>query len=295
MNICFELKFLAEQYSNQYCYCNYYHLSEFFSGDENSTAKRGVDSQVFATLSSQFETCCQLQATGQDVTSVTDDKRNLMSGWFEYSKKLQWRRTATIPSSESVVPDFASIIKKLKDDFNNCPTTNTTGGCHFDDESLEKWLVPREVQQSTAEWVVPRVDQQSGVTAEWLVTSDRMATTASGDGVTRGFDAIARSDGSMWLAHSASDDGLMSEHHSHFTCDTSPWLLQSSSTDNEAIPSMTLPALEQDYSKWLRPVMGVQPWLTTSKLPGKENDISNWLQGHNWSDRLNEQWLLPRG
>lgn len=238
----------------------------------------------------------------------TDDKRSPLSGWFEYSKKLQWRRTTTIPSSGSAVPDFASIIKKLKDNFNNRPTTTTIGGCCINDESLEKWLVPKQGQPSATEWLVPRVDQRSGVTAKWLVTSDRMVTTPPSDdavtmvttppsdeAVSRGFDAIARSDDSLWLARSASDEGLLSKQHSHFSTDMSPWLLQSSSNENETIPSIALPDLQQDYSKWLKPMMEVQPWLTTTTLPSKENDISNWLQGHNWSDRLNEQWLLPRG
>ena len=220
---------------------------------------------MFAALSSQFESCCQVEY---------GDEQSPLSGWFEYSKKLQWRRTATIPSSEPAVPDFTSVIKKMKDDFNN-----HTGHYHIDNGSLEKWLVPRGAQQQS----------------EWLVTSNKMDTP--GEAVTRGFDAIVRSDSSLWLLHSTSNDGLLSEHHGHFIADASPWLLQSSSTERQARPSMTSVASEQDYSEWLNPVMEVekcQPWLITT-IPIKEDDVSNWLQGHNWSDQCNEQWLSPRG
>ena len=235
-----------------------------FKGNEPvsaTTAKQRVDyNQVFAALSGQFESCCQVESF---------DKQSPLSGWFEHSKKLQWRRTTPGPSSESAVPDFTSVVKKMKDDFNSHGRH-----CNVDDE---QWLVPRGAQQQS----------------EWLMTSNKMVTP--GEAVTRGFDAIARSDSSLWLPRSSSDDGLLSEHHDHFIADTSPWLLQSSSsTERQARPSVTPLALEQDYSEWLKPVMEVeqcQPWLSITS--SKEDDVSNWLQAHH--DQCNEQWLLPRG
>lgn len=247
--------------------------------------------RVFATLSSQFEAHCQLQATRREVNSFSDNKQNPLNGWFEYSKKLNWRRTATpLLSSEAAVPDFASIIKKMKDDFTHRVTS--TRGHHVADKSYENWLVPRVEKQ-------PDVAVVSAVSSEWLLASDR--ATPSDDAVTRGFNAIASSDSSLWLLHSSSDDGVISECHDHFIANTSPWLLQSSSTKTEDRLSMTSP-LEQDYSEWLNPVKEVenyQPWLTAGTYKSqssKEDDISNWLhQGYSWSDQANEQWLLPKG
>lgn len=267
-------------------------------GDEQTSlptaVKCGVDfGQVFAALSSQFEARCQLQATRQEVKSFSDNKQNPLSGWYEYSKKLQWRHTPTISPATSegaAVPDFASIIRKMKDDFTN--HVNSAGVCLVTNELYEKWLVPRVEKQ-------PEV---AAVSSKWLITSERI--TPSDDAVTavtKGFNSIASTDTSMWLLHSSSDDGMLSESHDHFIGDTSPWLLQSPSVEKQDKLSMTV-AQEQDYSEWLNPVKELencQTWLTATtdnSQPTEVDDVSNWLyQGYSWSDQSNEQWLLPSG
>ena len=244
--------------------------------------------RVFAVLSSQFEAQCQLQATRKEVKSFSESNANPFSGWFEYSKKLQWRRSTTALSSQPAVPDFASIIKKLKDDFTKNLPSSVAHPVNVPDESYKKWLAPRG-------------DKHQDVTIEWLSTSTTPSAntfamaSSSADTITRGFNAIASSDTSSWLLHSSLDDG-MSEDNSCFNADTSPWLLQCSSEDDKL--SMLVP-LEQDYNEWLNPVKDYQTWLTTGgyeKQPSKEDDVSDWLhQGYNWIDDSNVQWLLPRG
>ena len=208
-----------------------------------------------------------------------------LNGWFEYSKKLQWRHTAPALSSEPTVPDFASIIKKLKDDF-----------------TLACYPVARPMSapdKSYKKWLAPQADKQPDVVATTVtnISTEWCSYVGSADAVTRGFTTIASSDNSLWLI--SSDDGILSEKH--FNADTSSWLLQSSLAVEEDKLSTAVP-LEQDYNEWLNPVKeakNYQTWLTAGtheKQPSKEDDVSNWLhQGYSWIDHSNMQWLLPRG
>ena len=250
----------------------------------DDTSKCGVDfAHVFSVLSSQFEARCQLQATRKEVKSFSESNTSPLSGWFEYSKKLQWRRDTTALSSQPAVPDFASIIKKLKDDFTkNLPSVPHS--VNVPNESYKKWLAPQRDEHPTT------------VTAEWLPTwatpsADVAAmATSSADAVTRGFNAIASTDSSSWLLHSSHDDGILSVDNSCFNADTSPWLLRCSSEDT---------SLEQDYNEWLNPVKEVEDyetWQTTGGYEKQPNKDDDWLhQGCNWIDHSNVQWLLPRG
>lgn len=226
--------------------------------------------------------------------SFSESNTSPLSGWFEYSKKLQWKRNTTALSSQPAVPDFASIIKKLKDDFTKNLASSVAHPVNVPDESYKKWLAPQGDKH-----------QDVPVTTEWLSTSaipsaDTVAmATSSADAVTRGFNAIASSDSSSWLLHSSHDDGILSEDNSCFNPDTSPWLLRCSSEDDKS--SMLVP-LEQDYNDWLNPVKEVedyQTWLTTGgyeKQASKGDDVSDWVyHGYDWTDHSNVQWLLPRG
>ena len=155
--------------------------------------------------------------------SFSDNKlQNPLSDWYEYSKKVQWRRApliSTVSSSAAAVP---SIMKRMNDNFTN----STTAPTNVASKLYEQWLVPR-------------VNRQPYASSEWPSTSE-MATSSDG-AETKGFNSIASSDNSLWLLHSSSDDMMLSEQPSRF--DVSPWLLQS---DKE----MTVP-LGQDYSEWL--------------------------------------------
>ena len=259
------------------------------------TSKGGVDfARVFAVLSSQFEARCQLQATRKEVKYFSE---NPLNGWFEYSKKLQWRRTTTALSSKPAVPDYASIIKKLKDDFINKSLASVAHPINVPDESYKKWLLPQPDKHPDA--------PAATISTKWLSTSATLSddavimATPSADAVTKGFNAIANSDSSSWLLHSSFDDRILSEDHGYFNADTSPWLLRSSSEEDK-LPMVVPP--EQDYNEWLNPVKEIekyQTWLTAEtyeKQPSTEDDVSNWLdQGYSWTDHSNVQWLLPRG
>ena len=165
---------------------------------------------AFAILANQFETHCQLQATGKDIKSYYEGNPGPLRGWFEFSKKMQWRRSTALPS-QSTIPDFESIFKKLKDDFDR-NLSCITQPMNVSDELYDKWLMPQK-------------DRRDAVTisSEWLSTSHDQSNT---DGVTRGFNAIVNSDSSSWLLHS--DHDVSSKHDGSFNADTSPWLLQSS-------------------------------------------------------------------
>lgn len=249
-------------------------------------------SHVFTSLLHQFEASCQLQATRQDLSS--DIIQSPLSSWFEYSKELQWRRSSTAYTSSlsqaATVPDYSSIVKKMKDNFTSCtpsptPIKKVTG------ESYERWLIPRTNQQ-------PEIL----VNSDWLLPSEKAALndTAS-DAVYKTFHSIASSDSSLWLrSYSSSDER---ECYNHCTPDTSPWLLQSVSTEEEKSSLVVIPP-EQDYNDWLftadsdRPVKeeerSYQAWLTSAGFSEghlvKEDD---WVhQQDDWRD-CNTQWLLP--
>lgn len=201
-----------------------------------------------------------------------------LSGWYEHSKKLQWRQGATVSTSSSTVPDFSSIVKKLKDDFtNSCPVI---------DESYKEWL---------------RVDKQADIvdcSSKWLMALDK--TTPNEDNSIQSFDD------SMWLLPSSSDKWLTASER--FNPETSPWLIQSPSKDKSSITQTsehfnpkTSPWLIQSSSKdkssitqpldWLDTLKD-ETWLSVRTYERKGDDVSN--QGYNWSSD-NEQWLLPKG
>ena len=163
---------------------------------------------AFAVLANQFEAHCQLQATGKSIKSCSEGIPDPLRGWFEFSKKLQWLHSTTLPS-QPTVPDFESIFKKLKDDFDrNLPYIAQP--MNVSDELYNKWLMPQKGRRDVT-------------SSDWLSTSHDQSNT---DEVTRGFNAIVNSDNSSWLLHS--DHGVSLKQDGSFSVDTSPWLLQSS-------------------------------------------------------------------
>ena len=234
------------------------------------TSKYDVDfASVFAVLSSQFEASCQLQAARKHIKSSTEGNPAPVSGWLEYSKKLQWRRS-TASSPEPSVPDF----ERMKDDSAETISSVAQSRDVSSDELYDKWLMPQEDAQNAA-----------------TISSARLSTSHNESNADEATNGKVNSDSSsVGLLHSSSDHGVSVKQHGHFNADTSPWLLQPSLSIKE---DKLLVSLELD---WLNPgkkIENHQTCFTAKTNDSQQHDLPQ--QGNSCMEDSNEQQPLPRG
>ena len=222
---------------------------------------------VFAVLSSQFEASCQLQAAGKGLKSSEGNPSSL-SGWFEHSKKLQWRRSTT-SSPGATVSDFERMKDNSAENISSVAQSKDVSS----DDLYDKWLMPQEDTRNVA-----------------TVSSDRLPMSrneSNTDEVTNAVvtNAKVNSDSSSQLLHSLSDRDISVKQNDCFNADTSPWLLQSSlSVKEDNLPAPP----DQD---WLNQKM--EDNQTCLTVDSQQNNLPQ--QGHSCIEGSNKQWLLPRG